>query len=99
MQGLDKITGRRFELTVKIGKEVPIGTLRVTPRVCYKAAAQKKMDHIAYLTCYDAQKEKPLNPVFSGWMFSSSPGLSALEHPVYDVWVKECINGASHADH
>ena len=27
---------------------------------------------------------------FSGWMFASSPGLSALEHPVYDIWVIAC---------
>lgn len=32
------------------------------------------------------------NPVlFSGWMYASSPGLSALEHPVYDIWVIRCI--------
>ena len=43
------------------------------------------------------QKEKPKPvaagpdaPLFSGWMFASSPGLSALEHPVYDVWVISC---------
>lgn len=32
--------------------------------------------------------------VFSGWMYASSPGLSALEHPVYDVWVIQCSAAA-----
>ncbi len=32
----------------------------------------------------------PANMVFSGWMFASSPALSALQHPVYDVWVIDC---------
>lgn len=28
--------------------------------------------------------------IFSGWMFASSPGLNALDHPTYDVWVISC---------
>lgn len=28
--------------------------------------------------------------VFSGWLFKESPSLNVVEHPVYDVWVKDC---------
>ena len=41
----------------------------------------------------EARGPKPVGPdglLFSGWMFASSPGLSALEHPTYDVWVISC---------
>jgi hypothetical protein len=38
--------------------------------------------------------EGPDAPLFSGWMFASSPGLNALEHPVYDVWVISCTAAA-----
>jgi hypothetical protein len=31
--------------------------------------------------------------IFTGWMFASSPGLSGIEHPVYDVWLVECKGG------
>ena len=34
--------------------------------------------------------EEEAGSLFSGWMFASTPGLSALEHPVYDVWVIRC---------
>ena len=30
--------------------------------------------------------------VFSGWMFSSSPALAALDHPVFDIWVIRCVD-------
>jgi hypothetical protein len=36
---------------------------------------------------------QPIGPdglLFSGWMYASSPGLNALEHPTYDVWVISC---------
>jgi hypothetical protein len=32
--------------------------------------------------------------LFSGWMYASSPGISALEHPTYDVWVISCSASA-----
>lgn len=38
----------------------------------------------------EADKKEEVGPLFSGWMFASTPGLSALEHPVYDVWVIRC---------
>ena len=28
--------------------------------------------------------------VFSGWLFANSPSLNVVEHPIYDVWVKDC---------
>ena len=39
----------------------------------------------------DVETVSEENPeLFSGWMYASSPGLSALEHPVYDIWVIRC---------
>ena len=39
-----------------------------------------------------ADAERPLawRKVFSGWLFRNSPSLNVVEHPIYDVWVKDC---------
>jgi hypothetical protein len=35
-----------------------------------------------------------LRRIFTGWMFATSPGLNAVEHPIYDVWLTDCKGGA-----
>ena len=47
-------------------------------------------ENAAFLEIRDVGPAGDGSVVFSGWMFASSPALSALEHPVYDVWVVEC---------
>jgi len=38
----------------------------------------------------DADSDAQWRRIFSGWLFRNSPGLNVVEHPVYDVWVKDC---------
>ena len=38
----------------------------------------------------DVQSDYEWRRVFSGWLFKNSPSLNVVEHPVYDVWVKDC---------
>jgi hypothetical protein len=45
----------------------------------------------AFMEVVDNRPDSPSVVLFSGWMFASSPAVSALEHPVYDVWVIDCI--------
>ena len=45
----------------------------------------------AFLEIDDEHPDRPRVELFTGWMFASSPALSALEHPVYDVWVLDCL--------
>ena len=52
------------------------------------AAAKAAAEDTVPLKRSGEEEEDPM--LFSGWMFASSPGLSALEHPVYDVWVIRC---------
>lgn len=48
-------------------------------------------ESICFIEIYDNKPGQQRQQVFSGWMFASNPALSALEHPVYDIWVKEAI--------
>ena len=93
--GLDKITGRTIEIPVKMDESVKFGTLTIRVRQCIEAPPDEKPESSAFLEITDEPPglQQPI-PVFSGWMFASSPALSALEHPVYDVWVNACMTAA-----
>lgn len=95
LQGLDKVTARISTFDAPLDAPVGFGSLRVNVRYCYKRPPEKTPESAAFLEIDDVRPgESPIR-VFSGWMFASSPALSALEHPVYDVWVVDCMNDAS----
>lgn len=90
MQGLDKITARTSTFEAPVGETVSFGTLRITPRFCERTPPEEPPERTAFLKIVDQRPDQAAVEVFSGWMFASSPALSALEHPVYDVWVVDC---------
>jgi hypothetical protein len=92
LQGLDKITARVSEIKVPVGGTVTFGALQITARACDKHPPEEAPEAAAFLEVVEVKPdEKPVQR-FSGWMFASSPALSALEHPVYDLIVLDCIN-------
>ena len=92
LQGLDKITARVSEIKVPVGGTVSFGALQITARACDKHPPEEAPEAAAFLEVVETMPdEKPVQR-FSGWMFASSPALSALEHPVYDLVVLDCIN-------
>ena len=90
LQGLDKVTARISKFTVKLDTPVAFGTLEITARACHKKPPEEPPESAAFLEIHEKQQGTPEELFFSGWMFASTPGLSALEHPVYDVWVLDC---------
>jgi hypothetical protein len=90
LQGLDKVTARISTIQAPIGEEVTFGTLVITARTCRKRPPEETPETTAFLEVIDDKPGEPPRLVFSGWMFASSPALSALEHAVYDVWVIDC---------
>lgn len=91
LQGLDKVTARISEFTAELGVPVSFGTLEITAQACHKKPPEEPPESTAFLEIRERQRGEPVNLLFSGWMFASTPGLSALEHPVYDVWVLDCV--------
>ncbi len=91
LRGLDKVTARVRTLEAPVGEETRFGTLAITPRSCLVAPPIEPPERAAFL---EIREERPGAQrgrlIFSGWMFASSPGLSALEHPIYDVWLLDC---------
>jgi len=90
MQGLDKITARVSRFDAPIGRTVAFGTLSIVVRDCQKSAPEEQPENAAFVEIYENRPGEERLRLFSGWMFSSSPALSALEHPVYDVNLLEC---------
>jgi len=88
LRTMDKITGRVQKMNVAIGEQKKIGSLTVIIEKCLKKPPEDTPENAAFLTITD--EDSPEKPVFHGWMFSSNPALSAMEHPVYDIWVVEC---------
>ncbi len=91
LQALDKITARVKRLPVKIGQAATFGTLSIQVMACRKAPPEDSPEAAAFLKITDTKSE-PAQVVFSGWMFASSPALSAMDHPVYDISVVDCTS-------
>lgn len=94
LQGLDKITARVSRFDAPVGETVNFGDLSLIVRDCERSAPEDRPENAAFIQIYESRPDEPRVRVFSGWMFSSSPALSAMEHPVYDINLLRC-KGAS----
>ncbi len=91
--GLDKITGRIYPFEVAVKETVQFGALRVTPQACYSRPPTEQQNTTGFVEVDELTLEGKIRRVFTGWMFASSPGLHAVEHPIYDVWLVDCKQG------
>ena len=92
MQAMDKITGRVSVIEVPVNGEVKFGSFSIVVRACKKTPPEETPENYAFVDVADTGKDgKPYN-IFKGWMMSSSPALNAVEHPIYDVWLLQCID-------
>lgn len=96
--GLNKVTARIVELEAPIGRPTAFGTLIITPKACQKAPPEEPPESAVFLKIDEHKPGEVSRPLFSGWMFASSPGLSALDHPIYDLWVVDCRFPANPSD-
>jgi len=88
--GIDKITGTIHTFDVYMDETVQFGALQVTPRVCYSSPETEEPKTDAFVEVNEITLNREIRRIFTGWMFAESPGINAIEHPVYDVWLKSC---------
>lgn len=101
LQSIDKITGRTLTFEARVGSTVKYGPLYIKVQSCRKAPPIEQPESAAFLQIWEVgpkrnqskeqSKKEQSKWVFSGWMFASSPALSAMDHPIYDVWVLDCL--------
>lgn len=94
---LDKVTARISKLEIKLGETVRFGALKVTARACYSRPPTEPPKTSTFVEIDEIQLDGKENRIFSGWMFAESPGLNAVEHPVFDVWLTDCSEPAKAA--
>lgn len=88
--GIDKITGRIITFDVYVDETVQFGALQVTPHVCYSSPDSEEPRTDSFVEVDEITLDRKIRRIFTGWMFAESPGLNAVEHAVYDVWLKSC---------
>lgn len=88
--GIDKITGRITSFDVYIDETVQFGALQVTPKVCYSRSDTEAQRIDSFVEVDEITLDRKIRRIFSGWMFADSPGLNAVEHPIYDIWLTGC---------
>jgi hypothetical protein len=88
--GLDKITGRIISFEVATNETVQFGSLQITERVCYTRPPTEAPQTDTFVEVDEVDADNKTMRIFTGWMFAASPGLHALDHPVYDIWLTDC---------
>jgi hypothetical protein len=89
---LDKVTARISRIEVPLNQTYRFGSLKVTPRVCYTRPPKERPKTTSFVEVDEVLLDGTQKHLFSGWMFAQSPGLNAVEHPVFDVWLIDCTN-------
>jgi hypothetical protein len=87
---LDKVTGRVSPLEIKMGQTMTFGALRVTPRACFTNPPTEVPQTAAFVEVDELLLDGSARRIFTGWTFAESPGLHAVEHPTFDVWLTSC---------
>ena len=95
LQLLDKITARISTKSVSVGGSTEFGTLKLRVHYCAYRPPEEPPENVAFIMIFDngyveEKPKKAQKALFSGWMFASSPAISGLEHPVYDVTLLSC---------
>jgi hypothetical protein len=87
---LDKVTATIKKLEVPLNETVEFGALKVTPRICYSRPPTEQPKTTTFVEVDEVGLDGQSRRLFTGWMFAESPGLNAVEHPVFDVWLTGC---------
>lgn len=92
LQSLDKITARAEIFEARVGATVKFGPLFIKVQSCRKSDPIDEPESASFLQIWEIDEQNEAEWVFSGWMFASSPALSPMDHPIYDVWVLDCLS-------
>lgn len=92
MQAMDKITGHVSVINVPVNGSITFGSLSIVVRSCKTRPVEETPENFAFVDISDKGLNGEETNVFKGWMLSSSPATNALEHPIYDVWLLQCLN-------
>ncbi|AUW59978.1 DUF2155 domain-containing protein [Sphingobium sp. SCG-1] len=89
---LNKRNGQTRDLVMKPGKALRVGDAVVRLRACEQTAPWENTPEVGAFVQLDVRSpgDGKWRRAFSGWVFKNRPERNVVEHPIYDVWVKEC---------
>ena len=88
---LNKVSGKISKIKIEDNNETYFGTLKIIVKTCKESLPEDPPENSAFIQIWDKKIDQEEKKIFSGWMFSSSPSISAVDHAVYDVWVIDCM--------
>jgi len=98
LQSLDKATANTQTFEARVGTTIKYGPLYIRTQACRKAPPIEQPESAAFLQIWEVTPKDKAKWVFSGWMFASSPAVSSMDHPIYDVWVLDCLEDTEKDD-
>ena len=90
IQVLDKITAKVITFEANIGQTIQFESLKIEFYTCFKNPPEEIPEDFVLLKIYDLISNQFKEIIYQGWMISSSPNITPLEHPIYDLWLKDC---------
>ena len=92
IQILDKITAKVKTLEVKVNSFTKFQSLKIEVYTCFKNPPDQVPENYVLLKIFDEIDKSNSKLIYQGWMISSSPASTPLEHPIYDLWLLGCSN-------
>jgi hypothetical protein len=89
---LNKRNNVSEEIKLKPGESREVGPVIIRVSACERTAPWELPQETGAFVQVDIRErgQQQHRRVFSGWLFRESPSLNVVEHPIYDVWVKDC---------
>lgn len=91
IQVLNKITAKTELFNIEVGSSIKIGTLNIKVNSCWQSSPYDLIENKISLKVTE-QKLNETSIIYEGWMFSSTPGISSIEHAVYDIVAINCFD-------
>ena len=88
---LDKITSKISNTIIDVNDNYIHGSLKIEIFACYKKPPEEIPEDLVLLRVFDNIDKGNAIKIFQGWMISSSPSATPFEHPIYDIWVNDCL--------
>ena len=92
IQGLNKTTAKTSRLEMRIGEKLNFGQISIIAHKCWQSSLDQKPESKILLEVFENKAGENPKRIFYGWMFASSPSISGLEHPIYDLTALSCKN-------
>ena len=88
---LNKTTNKVSTKKILVNSNVNWETLNIEVLYCSSTPPTEVPEDYVLIDVYDMLNEEKIN-IYRGWMISSSPDVTPLEHPIYDLWLLDCNN-------